>query len=98
VLLTVRPEDITLEPATEGDWIGTVQTRAYLGEGVDHMVLLGDRTVRAKTNHRISIPDGTSVRLVLTDDACAIVPDGNGAADVAGDKVAPSLESADTHA
>ncbi|GAA1513176.1 ABC transporter ATP-binding protein [Nocardioides humi] len=78
VLITVRPESMSLDTAAGGDWTGEVAARAFLGDGVDHMVKLGEVTLRVKTSPRISIPDGTPVRVLFEDDACAIVPDGGG--------------------
>lgn len=75
VLVTVRPESMTLDTSAGGDWTGEVSARAFLGDGVDHMVQLDDVTLRVKTSPRISIPDGTRVRVLFEDNACAIVPD-----------------------
>lgn len=75
VLLTARPENMSLEVASApGQWTGTVETRAFLGDGVDHIVRLADQTMRIKTSPKISIPDGTKVRVLFDADSCSIVP------------------------
>lgn len=74
ILLAARPESIALEEAEDGDWIGVVQARAYLGDGVDHIIQIGDQTFRVKTPSNVSIHDGTKVRLKFAEGACRVVP------------------------
>lgn len=76
VALSVRPESLglehldgVLEPDTSA-WIGTVVTRAFLGEAVDHIVDLGGHTLRVRTSPTISIEPGSRVRVVFDDDGC----------------------------
>jgi iron(III) transport system ATP-binding protein len=98
VLLTVRPENMSVEPASAGPWTGTVLTRAFLGDGVDHIVDLGEQTLRVKTNPKISIPDSTRVRVLFDDDACAIVPEGGDDAGAAAVPPTAPVEPVGSHA
>ena len=98
VLLTARPENMSLEVASSaGDWTGTVETRAFLGDGVDHIVRLSGQTVRIKTSPKISIKDGTAVRVVFAEDCCSIVP-AEGALVPAVPLLSASLEDAGSNA
>jgi iron(III) transport system ATP-binding protein len=82
VVVAARPEQIAIEvDSVEGNgpnrWEGTVGTRAFLGESVDHMVAVGDRELRVRCNPSVSIPPGATVRLVFSEDACTLVPPGD---------------------
>jgi iron(III) transport system ATP-binding protein len=75
VLLTVRPESMSLEEVNEsGTGVGEVIGRAFLGDGVDHIVAFGEQTLRVKTSPKISIPEQTKVRVVFDQGSCSVVP------------------------
>jgi iron(III) transport system ATP-binding protein len=77
VLVSARPEHIGVEPGAgeEGTnrWRGTVGNGAFLGDSVDHIVLVGDRELRVRCNPALSIPTGTEVTLVFREDACSLI-------------------------
>jgi iron(III) transport system ATP-binding protein len=74
VVVVLRPEGLTVEPTDEdGEWVGTVVTRAFLGSGVDHVVAFGETELRARGPAAVSIRPGTRVRVRLGPDPCAIV-------------------------
>ena len=53
---------------------GTVVTRAFLGDAVDHVVAVGKHEIRARTNPDISIEPGTQVYLQLDPSKISLVP------------------------
>lgn len=79
VLLSVRPEHVVLavdRARTGGNVLeGRVLARAFLGEAVDHVVQVGGREIRARTNPRISYPDGKEVWAQLEVEACHLLPE-----------------------
>jgi iron(III) transport system ATP-binding protein len=79
VVVAVRPEHIGIEAGTtDGStpnlWHGCVTTRAFLGEAVDHMVAVGDREIRVRSNPSVSIPNGTDVLLTFHEETCSLIP------------------------
>ncbi|MEA2538627.1 MAG: iron(III) transport system ATP-binding protein [Chloroflexota bacterium] len=82
VTISIRPEHIGIEPEDgtaagppqPGVWRGTVATRAFIGEAVDHLVEVGDIRLRVRSNPRISIPEGTSVVLTILGEHCTVLP------------------------
>ena len=79
VLVSVRPEDVMLSAAepvgpVANSWSGTVITRAFLGEFVDHVVQVGAEEVRCRVNPSISIPPETQVHLTVHPDNVQILP------------------------
>ena len=79
VMLSLRPESITLstEPfagAAVNQWPGAVVNRAFLGDSVDHVVRVGDRQLRNRSNPSQSIPEGTPVHLCVQPENITIVP------------------------
>ena len=82
VVVAARPEQITIQvgPANgtvPNSWEGTVGTRAFLGEAVDHMVAVGDRELRVRCNPSVSIAPGTAVTLTFSEEACSLIPPGD---------------------
>jgi iron(III) transport system ATP-binding protein len=79
VVISVRPEHIGL---AEGDstvnrpnaWRGRVQTRAFLGESVDHVVTVGELEIRARENPSMSFPEQTGVTLTFPVGRCTLIP------------------------
>src|SRR3954451_10048621 len=78
VVVSIRPEavDVSREsrPGTANEWHGTVVTRAFLGDAVDHVVAVGKHEIRARTNPEISIEPGTQVYLQLDPAKISLVP------------------------
>ncbi len=79
VVASIRPEHIGLERAAgatsdPNSWAGTVETRAFLGESVDHLVSLGKSTLQVRCPARVSIPPGTEVVLTFPPEHCLVIP------------------------
>ena len=66
------PRRSSSPPSRAGDrsneWHGTVVTRAFLGDAVDHVVAVGKHEIRARVNPAMSIEPGTEVYLQLRPD------------------------------
>jgi iron(III) transport system ATP-binding protein len=83
VVVAVRPEHVGIEPgsangAGPGSWHGSVGTRAFLGEAVDHMVTIGgDSELRVRSNPSVSIAPGTEVLLKFRSETCSLIPAGD---------------------
>ncbi len=81
VIVSIRPEALTLSAETGGAsrpnvWEGVVQTRAFLGDAVDHIVAVGDQEMRARGNPSVSIEPGVRVQLHLDPSRLSLVPVG----------------------
>jgi len=78
VVVSIRPEavDVSREsrPGTANEWHGTVVTRAFLGDAVDHVVAVGKHEIRARTNPEVSIEPGSQVYLQLDPSKISLVP------------------------
>jgi iron(III) transport system ATP-binding protein len=79
VTVAIRPEHIAIsegQPATTppGTWSARVQTRAFLGDSVEHKVEVGKLEVLARCHPSQSIKDGTDVTLVFPEEWCSIIP------------------------
>ena len=78
VVVSIRPEAVSLttasRPGVPNEWHGTVVTRAFLGDSVDHVVAVGKQEMRARTNPEISIEPGTQVYLQLDPSKISLVP------------------------
>jgi iron(III) transport system ATP-binding protein len=81
VVVAVRPEHVTIgagavDGVGVGRWHGTVTTRAFLGEAVDHMVALDSDSseLRVRCNPSVSIPPGSSVLLSFREESCSLIP------------------------
>jgi iron(III) transport system ATP-binding protein len=80
VVVAARPEHIQLSAGTNGSgaganrWHGKVTVRSFLGESVDHVVSVGSREIRARSNPTISIPPETDVTLTFAEDAVSLIP------------------------
>jgi iron(III) transport system ATP-binding protein len=79
VVIAARPEqiDIVVDAGTNGAgpncWRGTVGNRAFMGEAVDHLVTVGDRDIRVRSNPSVSIAPGTDVKISFREDACSLI-------------------------
>ncbi|MCX2180230.1 ABC transporter ATP-binding protein [Streptomyces sp. SKN60] len=79
VLLSIRPEsvDLTREPrgGVPNEWRGTVATRAFLGDTVDHIIDVGGGVeIRNRSNPNLSVPPGESVHFTVAPDKVIVVP------------------------
>jgi iron(III) transport system ATP-binding protein len=82
VVVSARPEHVELDRVSTNGvgpnrWGGRVAARAFLGEVVDHVVTVGDREIRARSNSTLSIPPETEVTLVFHEDTCTLIPAGD---------------------
>ena len=81
VVVSIRPEAVDLATesslgAVRNEWHGTVVTRAFLGDAVDHVVAVGKHELRARVNPSVSIEPGTQVYLRLDPSKISLVPVG----------------------
>jgi ABC-type Fe3+/spermidine/putrescine transport system ATPase subunit len=80
VRLAIRPEAIALapdDPGAEGEVVGTIVTRAFLGEKVDYTVRAGAQSflvTRYNPGPGAVLEEGQRVRLDLSSDAVQILP------------------------
>lgn len=79
VIVSIRPEAVEISTSSRAgevpnEWAGTVLTRAFLGEAVDHVVAVGKHEIRARGNPAVSIAQGTDVYLRLDPSKLALVP------------------------
>jgi iron(III) transport system ATP-binding protein len=82
VVVAARPEHVALDASSQNGsapnrWQGRVAARAFLGESVDHIVTVGDREIRARSNSAISIPPETDVTLTFNEESCSLIPAGD---------------------
>lgn len=77
-MVSVRPESVRLlteRPSNvQNAWSGTVTTRAFLGEAVDHVVAVGKHDLRVRCHPHISVSPGTEVYLDLDPESLTLVP------------------------
>jgi iron(III) transport system ATP-binding protein len=77
VLIALRPENIAISTSSSGqrnEWRGTVLTRAFMGDSVDHVVGVGKFELRVQCNPSISIPQGSEVYLTIDPKNVTVVP------------------------
>jgi iron(III) transport system ATP-binding protein len=82
VVAAIRAELIGLEPHVDGaggdlrpnHLHGSVRNRAFRGESVDHVVLVGERELRVRSPAALSIPQGTKVTLSVPEEGCPLIP------------------------
>jgi iron(III) transport system ATP-binding protein len=82
VILAARPEAVTMidePPTTEGpnQLTGSVVTRSYLGDAVDHIVRVGDQNIRARCEPSVSHAPETKVTLQFNPASLTLVPIGD---------------------
>jgi iron(III) transport system ATP-binding protein len=78
VAVAVRSELIGIEPGADGTpasnrWAGRVHNRAFRGESVEHVVLVGELELRVRCPASISIPQGTEVTVTLPEQGCPLI-------------------------
>ncbi|MGW5671814.1 ABC transporter ATP-binding protein [Micromonospora sp. NPDC003776] len=80
VSVSIRPETVDLTTQRPADLQnvleGTVGTRAFLGDAVDHLVNVGKLEIRVRSLPNLSIEAGTKVFVKLPADKLALVPIG----------------------
>ncbi|MDP9428055.1 MAG: ABC transporter ATP-binding protein [Actinomycetota bacterium] len=81
VVVSIRPEAVQLNTqsalgSVPNEWHGTVVTRAFLGDAVDHVVAVGKHEIRARVNPSVSFEPGTQVYLQLDPSKISLVPVG----------------------
>lgn len=78
VVVSVRPEHVSLSTQeadlTPNQWRGHVVAKAFLGEAMDHVVVVDDVELRARSNPRLSVPNGDEVTLHIEKEACHVLP------------------------
>ncbi|MEU3984395.1 ABC transporter ATP-binding protein [Streptomyces sp. NPDC026672] len=78
VLISIRPECVDLTRERRGnvpnEWSGTVLTRAFMGDVVDHIVGVGSLEIHNRSNPTLSIPPGTEVHFSVAPDKVTLVP------------------------
>jgi iron(III) transport system ATP-binding protein len=80
VVVSARPESIgiattdALHDSRPNRWCGTVVTRAYLGDAVDHLVKVGGLELRVRGNPQLSIEPDSTVVLTLKPENLTLVP------------------------
>jgi iron(III) transport system ATP-binding protein len=79
VVVSIRPEAVEVSVAPRAgevpnEWKGSVLTRAFLGEAVDHVVKVGGHQIRARGNPSVSIAPGTDVYLHMDPSKLTLVP------------------------
>jgi len=78
VVVSIRPENLTISREATGghanQWQGTVVNRAFLGDAVDHIVQVGQGTLRVRGNPSVSLEPGTQVFLGAEPHQVALVP------------------------
>jgi iron(III) transport system ATP-binding protein len=78
--VAIRPEHLEIteadpkRPTKSNTFTGTVVTRAFLGEAVDHDVRVGDQSLRARCNPDVSLPAGTEVDVHLPERWISLIP------------------------
>jgi iron(III) transport system ATP-binding protein len=81
VLVVVRPEHVTLEanqlPAGANCWPGRVLATGFMGDVVDHLVAVGELTLRARSAPSASVAHGTDVAIGFEPEHCTLVPSGS---------------------
>lgn len=73
VVISARPEVIDLHRegsavSVPNEWKGTVLSRSFLGDSVDHLVGVGEYTLRARVNPSVSIEPQSQVFVRMSAD------------------------------
>jgi iron(III) transport system ATP-binding protein len=78
VLVSIRPESVGISTTRRGDapteWTGSVVTRAFMGDVVDHIVAVGKQQIHCRSNPTVSIQPGTEVHLTVDPEKVTLVP------------------------
>lgn len=83
----VRPEQVTLlerpaggTTAASNEWAGTVRTTVFLGDALEHSVLVGPTEIRVRTDVRQGFPPGAPVLVCVPHRCCRAFPASSGGA------------------
>jgi iron(III) transport system ATP-binding protein len=79
VLIALRPENIAISaiPSVSpgrNEWRGSVLTRAFMGDSVDHVIGVGKFELRVRCNPSVSIRPGTEVYITIDPSNVTVVP------------------------
>jgi iron(III) transport system ATP-binding protein len=79
VLVALRPENLSISTqssagAQRNEWRGSVLTRAFMGDSVDHVIGVGKFELRVQCNPSVSIPPGNEVHLTVDPRNVTVVP------------------------
>jgi iron(III) transport system ATP-binding protein len=78
VIAAIRPECLEISRTPWGnranEWAGTVTNRAFLGDAVDHIVRVGQGSLRVRGNPAVSIEPGAEVFLATDPSKVTLVP------------------------
>jgi iron(III) transport system ATP-binding protein len=82
VVLAARPEAVELterEPThtVPNELTGSVVTRSFLGDAVDHIVRVGGQEIRARCEPSVSLAPGTTVTLCIRPASLSLIPVGD---------------------
>ncbi|MHA6622841.1 ABC transporter ATP-binding protein [Pseudonocardia sp. DLS-67] len=80
VIAAVRPESLEISTTGWGnrvnEWPGTVTNRAFLGDSIDHIVRVGQGSLRVRGNPAVSIKPGTEIFVATEPSKVTLVPVG----------------------
>jgi iron(III) transport system ATP-binding protein len=80
VIAAIRPESLEISTTGWGnranEWQGTVTNRAFLGEAIDHIVRVGQGSLRVRGNPAVSIKPGTDIFVATEPSKVTLVPVG----------------------
>jgi len=75
VVLAFRPHDVSLQPVIGGtDWLGTVETVAYMGTHVEYLVQLGTKQIRVVGPCTDRLTAGMTARCDISTGAVRVWP------------------------
>jgi iron(III) transport system ATP-binding protein len=75
VVLAFRPHDVTLRPANGNpDWIGVIQTAAYMGTHIEYLVQLGTTHIRVLGPCENRFPTGAPARCEVSPHSVRVWP------------------------
>jgi iron(III) transport system ATP-binding protein len=79
VQVVVRPEHVVIGPETRGGWQGLVVSSSFLGDAVEHVVAVGELTLRARGAANSTLEPGARVSVAFADGQLSLVSaEGNG--------------------
>ena len=79
VQVVVRPEHVVLGAEAEAGWDGRIVSSSFLGDAVEHVVVVGDLTLRARGAAHSTLEPGARVSVAFADGQLSLVAaEGNG--------------------
>ncbi len=73
VQVVVRPEHVVLRADANGGWQGRIVSSSFLGDAVEHVVAVGDLTLRARGAAHDSLEPGAQVSVAFADGQLSLV-------------------------